>query len=66
MSVVTVKVTKEKAHYRKGRANHRCGICSMYRGSRNPDEYGACTAVKGLIHTQMTCDYFEKKLRACE
>ena len=50
-----VKATKKTVHYTTGRAQRRCGLCTMFR---KPDK---CTAVAGIVSAGGVCDLFERK-----
>jgi hypothetical protein len=49
-----MKKSHEAVNYRTGREDHRCGICTMYKG---PDD---CTAVVKPIRPYATCDLFKR------
>lgn len=49
-----MKKSHKEVDYRTGREDHRCGICTMYRGVDD------CTAVVPPIRPYATCDLFKK------
>lgn len=49
------KASKAQAHYRTGREQKHCAICTMFRPPHG------CTAVAGSISPQALCDYFKRK-----
>ena len=55
MSDVRQKASKAEANYRKGSANKRCELCTMFRPPQD------CTAVKGDISRNGVCDYFRRR-----
>lgn len=49
------KLSKVEVNYRPGKANKRCGLCSMYRPNNS------CAAVEGHINPLALCDIFERR-----
>lgn len=52
------KITKEKANYRQGEGQRKCGNCLFFQENEN-----ACTRVFGTIKAHMLCDLFQSEFQ---